>query len=62
MPTAEWMLRLGAQALSLILGVSGLFFFYTSFYDPTVSSAANSIILLGVAVALVWATEHKPTR
>ncbi len=45
-----YFMRLGAQALSAILGGPGIFYVWYSFYQPW--AAANAVILLGAAAAL----------
>jgi hypothetical protein len=57
MPSTELFFKIGTQILSTMLGVSGLFAFYSSFYDPTGFSAVTAIVLLCPAVALVWAMD-----
>ena len=43
-------MRVGAQALSAILGGPGIFYVWYSFYAPW--AAANAVVLLGCTIAI----------
>jgi len=47
---SEHFMRVGAQALSAILGGPGIFYVWYSFYAPW--TAADAVILLGCAVTI----------